>query len=353
MRPDLLSRRVCDALAPLREDGRPLDPAYAERRIRQALPADLASGTAIEPLGFGSIAGVYRVTTVHGDVACKVLRPGIAERVRADTALLRRGGRRAQRLPGLRNLPVLDMVDFMAGATEMQTNLRREADSLWTLAGALAHLPVRLPALHPSEAPDQVLVMEHLPAFQERDPGRLGEPQARLLLETMFTMIFRSGFVHLDLHHGNYAWSDGGRTLDIVDAGFAVQLSPHCRRQFSEFFIGLAFGNGERCAQSILRSAVGEPPSFDRRAFVDDISAVVHGHRRLPAREFRVWEFTRELFAIQRRHGVFISAEFAAPVFALMTIEQQVREWAPDIDFQLIAQAIIIGSIALVPGNPA
>jgi ubiquinone biosynthesis protein len=45
---------------------------------------------------------------------------------------------------------------------------------------------------------------------------------------------------------------------------------------------------------------------------------------------------------------VFISSEFAAPVFALLTIEEQVREWAPDLDFQVVAQSIIIASIALI-----
>ena len=58
------------------------------------------------------------------------------------------------------------------------------------------------------------------------------------------------------------------------------------------------------------------------------------------------------MFTIQRRHGVFISSDFAAPVLALLTIEDQVREWAPDLDFQVVAQAIIISSIALIPCGP-
>jgi hypothetical protein len=39
-------------------------------------------------------------------------------------------------------------------------------------------------------------------------------------------------------------------------------------------------------------------------------------------------------------------------VLALLTIEEQVREWAPDLDFQVVAQAIIIESIALIPCGP-
>src|SRR5690606_10879943 len=105
---------------------------------------------------------------------------------------------------------------------------------------------------------------------------------------------------------GNFAWDADG-TLNIVDAGFAVQLSNRTRRQFSEFFIGLSFGNGRRSAESVLKSAVELPATLDRERFTAEISALVESHRRLPARDFRVAAFTAELFAIQRRHGVFIS----------------------------------------------
>ena len=81
-----------------------------------------------------------------------------------------------------------------------------------------------------------------------------------------------------------------------------------------------------------------------REAFTAEITEVIRAHRRLPARDFRVAAFTAELFAIQRRHNVFISSEFA-----LLTIEEQVSEWHPTLIFQVAAQAIIISSIALIP----
>jgi ubiquinone biosynthesis protein len=348
-RRDLLSPEACAALATLRDDCQALPSRYVAGELAAIEPAGPAGAPA--PLGFGSIAGVYlaRFPTI-GPVAAKVRRPGVTGRMLFDTANARRLARLVARLQKFNQLPLREMVDFLADATEMQVDLVLEGRNLARLRETLAHLQVRIPAPYPALSSENRLVMEYLPAFSRMaGPVAGGTAAATRLLEAVFTMIFRSGFVHLDLHAGNYAWEPDG-TLNIIDAGFAVQLSNNSRRQFSEFFIGLSFGNGQRCATSVLRSAVEIPEVLDEPAFVAEISALVHAHRRLPARDFRVAAFTYELFAIQRRHGVFIASEFVAPVLALLTVEEQVRDWAPDLDFQVVAQAIIIGSIALIPG---
>ncbi|GIF46425.1 ubiquinone biosynthesis protein [Asanoa ferruginea] len=349
-RRDLLGERPRAALRRLRDDCRPLPAEHVRRNVERVRPDPPTEP--VLPLGFGSIAGVYLARFPDEPLAVKVRRPTVSDRLRFDADNARRAARAVAILPPARHLPVREMVDFLATAAEMQVDLGREGRNLIELRRTLAHLPVRLPRARPELSEGDRLVMEYLPAFAAADgPIRDGTTSAIRLLEAVFTMIFRSGFVHLDMHSGNFAWDPDG-TLNIVDAGFAVQLSDRTRRQFSEFFIGLSFGNGRRSADSVLRSAVTLPESLDREAFTAEISHLIHAHRRLPARDFRVGAFTAELFAIQRRHGVFISSEFAAPVLALLTIEEQVRDWAPDLDFQVVAQAIILASIALIPCGP-
>ena len=358
-RRDLLSAEACKALARLRENCEPLPESYVATIVTGVGEQRFAEPLC--PLGFGSIAGVYLVRCdARPPLAVKVRRPGVSERLRCDTGNARLFARAVGRIPRLRQLPLREMVDFLATAAEMQADLAAEQRNLSELRRTLAHLEVRIPEPLPEAGTSDRLVMEYLPAFAAPPTSGAdrmasvadGTACAVKLLEAVFTMIFRSGFVHLDLHDGNFAWDPDG-TLNIVDAGFAVQLRHQTRRQFSEFFIGLSFGNGRRSAEAILRSAVRLPEALDREAFVAEISELILSHRRLPARDFRVAAFTSELFAIQRRHSVFISSEFAAPVLALLTIEEQVREWAPDLDFQVVAQAIIISSIALIPCGPA
>lgn len=357
-RRDLIGDEARTALARLRENCQPLPESYVTAIV--AGVDDRRVAEPLFPLGFGSIAGVYRLRfDARPTLAVKVRRPGVSERMLRDTGIARKFARVVGRIPRLRELPLREMVDFLATAAEMQVDLGVEQANLCQLSRTLAHLAVRIPQPLPEAGTIDRLVMEYLPAFTA-PPARVGDGAGSVadgttcavrLLEAVFTMIFRSGFVHLDLHDGNFAWDPDG-TLNIVDAGFAVQLRDQTRRQFSEFFIGLSFGNGRRSAEAILRSAVRLPQTLDREAFVAEISDLIRTHRRLPARDFRVAAFTMELFTIQRRHGVFISSEFAAPVLALLTIEEQVREWAPDLDFQVVAQAIIISSIALIPCGP-
>jgi ubiquinone biosynthesis protein len=347
-RRDLLNPRARKALARLRENCQPLPEPYVRETVVRGHGRTLAEP--LRPLGFGSIAGVYLARFGSGPpLAVKVRRPGVPERLLFDTGNARGFARAVAWLPPVRKLPLLEMVDFLARAAEMQVDLETEERNLEQLRRTLSHLDVRIPQPCPELRQRDRLVMEYLPAFAAPNGHGPGNTvRAVKLLEAVFTMIFRSGFVHLDMHDGNFAWDPDG-TLNIVDAGFAVQLSHRTRRQFSEFFIGLSFGNGRRSAESVLRSAVELPATLDRDAFIAEISTLIESHRRLPARDFRVGAFTGELFAIQRRHGVFISSEFAAPVLALLTIEEQIREWAPDLDFQVVAQAIIIASIALIP----
>jgi ubiquinone biosynthesis protein len=362
-RRDLLGDRGRDALCKLRENCQPLPEAYAASIVDGAGDGNAAEPLCrqtLHPLGYGSIAGVYKLRSdARPALAVKVRRPGVSERLLCDTGKARKFARVVGRIPWLRELPLREMVDFLATAAEMQVDLGAEQANLCELRRTLAHLAVRIPEPIPEAATVDRLVMEYLPAFAPPQ-AQVGNGEGSVadgttcavrLLEAVFTMIFRSGFVHLDLHDGNYAWDQDG-TLNIVDAGFAVQLHNRTRRQFSEFFIGLSFGNGRRSAEAILRSAVRLPRTLDREAFIAEISDLIRSHRRLPAKDFRVAAFTMELFAIQRKHGVFISSEFAAPVLALLTIEEQIREWAPDLDFQVVAQAIIISSIALIPCGP-
>lgn len=347
-REDLLPPGLRQALLTLQEDARPL----AEKQVHAAVAASsLPAGEPLWPLGFGSIAGVYRLEVPHQPpVAVKVRRPGVVEQMSADLAAIRAAVRLLAKLPRLRHLPLVEMLDYLATAVAGQVDLARERASLERLRATLGHLPVVIPRPDPATSGEAVLVMEYLPAFHQpevavRSGG--GPERAARMLTVVLTMLFRSGFVHLDLHAGNFAWDRHGR-LNIIDAGFVVQLSPEVRREFCEFFVGLGFGNGRRCAESILRSAPPRPGA-DVDAFVAEVSALVAGSHRLTARDFRVSRVVSRLFAIQRRYGIFLSSEFAAPVACLLVIEGAVRSWDPDLDLRAVAAPLVLGTLAQLP----
>jgi ubiquinone biosynthesis protein len=52
--------------------------------------------------------------------------------------------------------------------------------------------------------------------------------------------------------------------------------------------------------------------------------------------------FATEMFDLQRRHGVHAAPELIFPLLSLLVIEGTVRELDPDVDFQQVAQPVLM-----------
>ncbi|GAA1798543.1 hypothetical protein GCM10009682_20160 [Luedemannella flava] len=349
-RADVVPAAWCRALGRLREDGRPIRAGYVRRQLA-------AHGFGPDPLrllGAGSVACVYLVADPGGTgpVAVKLLRPGVRTAIARDLAVFRFGARVTARLPRARHLPILDMIGHIADAIAGQVDLVRERENLRVLRERLDPARITVPAPRPGGSVD-VLVMDHLAEFS--DPQREAPPQhqrlaAESLTECVFRMLFTVGVVHCDLHPGNLRVARDGRVC-IVDAGFVVTPDDVLRRQFCEFFLGLSLGNGARCARSIVDAAVTMPASLDRDLFDAEVTDIVRRYTGLPAGEFSIASFVDELFALQRRHRIFVSAAFVVPILTLLVIEGSVRTWHPDLDFQAVAQPIVLAALVRLP-NP-
>lgn len=344
-REDVLPASACRAMARLREDGRPIPLMYVRRRLAaHGLPSER-----FQLVGAGSVACVYLLSDATGrPIAAKLLRPGVRLAIARDLQVLHAGARMLARSRRFRHVPVFDMVSHITEAIAAQTDLARERDNLAALHALLDDSKVVVPRPQPNGSAE-LLIMEYLPIFAQTGDACISEisrrEAARCLVDCVFRMLFVVGVVHCDLHPGNIRVSPDGR-ICIVDAGFVVVTDRELRREFCEFFLGLTLGDGARCARSILRAAVVIPPTFDRARFDAEVAEVVLRYFRLSAREFSVAAFVDELFALQRRHGVFVSAAFVVPILTLLVIEGSVRSWDPELDFQAVAQPIVLSAIA-------
>ena len=350
-REDVVPVSWCRALARLREDGRPIAPWFVRRQLlRHGLPP-----APVRLLGAGSVACVYLVEPAdRAPVAVKVLRPRVRGAIARDLRVFRFGARLMSRLPRLAHVPVVDMVDHIADAIGGQVDLVREHHNLRTLLVSLDPEKVLVPAPHPGGS-TELLVMDYLPVFAERAacaPVRDRRSAAEALVESVFRMLFTVGVVHCDLHPGNIRVARDGRVC-MVDAGFVVTTDAVLRRQFCEFFLGLSLGNGPRCAKSIVDAAVVSPARFDRELFDAEVTDIVLRYTGRPAGEFSIASFVDELFALQRRHQLFVSAAFVVPILTLLVIEGTVRSWHPTLDFQAVAQPIVLSALVRLPKRAA
>lgn len=345
-RKDLLSPQRCAVLGQLHDRVAPMSRAQAEDAVRHAYgPAAQWPFADFDwtPRASGSIACVYRASLRGGrEVAVKVRRPRIRERMLADFTLLGMGAKTVQRIPAMRKVPAQRMVEQIGSAVLQQLDLTAEAAALAALRTNLTSLRYfRVPEPLPEASGEGVLVMEYINGLGRFGPGDMPQEQrrdvVRRVLHGVYRMLFLDGLVHCDMHPGNLYLT---RTAEVVllDAGFVVRLSPAVKRLFAEFFLNMSLGRGRDCAEVVLRSAEHIPPDADLDDFRTRIEELVQSVHRRTAGQFRLAPFATRLFDVQRRSGIAAAPEFVFPLVSLLVLEGMINEFDVDVDFQ--AEAI-------------
>ncbi len=354
-RADLLPPQHCRALAALHDDVPPIPPGDLATVLTDELGAPAACPIIEQvesdggPVAAGSIACVYRTTLPDGsDVAIKVRRPGIEAILRVDLTIMRYASRLLARLPGLRGVPVVEIIGQLGDAVYGQLDFDAERRNLALLRANLAGQPgIRVPDVREDMCTDGVLVMEFLPGLRRRTPSEMSADDRTgavlAALRAVYQMLFHDGLVHCDLHPGNLYLGPASEAT-IVDAGFTVRLSQQAQDKFSAFFYAMSVGKGEKCAEIVL-STTTPGPATDVEGFRGDIAALISAHTGVMAVEFDLIHFATQLFDIQRRYGLYADPQFVFPILSLLVLEGAVRDFAPAIDFQDEAIPFLAGAM--------
>ena len=345
-RRDVLPAALCDELSVLQDSVTPLDQAQRAVALTEAYGDEagrLFAELAAEPVASGSVACVYRGRLAAGpEVAVKLRRPGIERIMTLDLALIRGGARLAARLPVFRGVPVLPVIDAMAGAVLGQLDFEREADNLRLLRKNLSEVPrVWVPKVYPEACRARCIVMEFIPDLAVDTAARCTVNARKRFaasgIAAMYQMLFVDGFVHCDMHPGNLYFTMGAQVV-VLDAGFSVRLTERLRRLFAEFFMNMSIGRGIRAAEIVIESSESVRDDADLPGFTERMADLVHRSHGLPAREFSLMGFATEMFDLQRVHGIHAAPELIFPLLSLLVIEGTIRELDPNLDFQEAAK---------------
>ena len=232
-------------------------PAVPFQQVRAAVEAttgapigETFSSFDSTPLAAASIAVVHRATLAGGrEVAVKVLRPGIADRVALDLDIMLPLFRRL----ALRGLPIGGpLYRFLGG---FRTQIAEELD-LANEARTMRHFAVLfaqagfdnivVPAPVDGLVGRDVLVMDFLDGVPIDDVtaidalGHDAGPLLKDLLRSWFLTGLRDGMFHGDIHAGNLMLLRDGR-MGMVDWGIVGRLdgpTHHLFRRFVEAVLG-------------------------------------------------------------------------------------------------------------------
>jgi ubiquinone biosynthesis protein len=349
-RPDLLSPAFVAPLTRLQDCVRGVAVAdivdEIERSFGQPL-AQLFTHFDPSPVASASIAQVHRATLDDGRiVAVKVRRPGIASRVSIDFGLLRASAAIVAKLPFLRAMPVVELVDEIRAPVEMQLDFAREAENNRRLRAMFAYAErLRIPAIVDALCTPTVLTMEFMADLQKTTCAALDPAQKRQAaiagLRALYKMIFVHGFVHADMHPANILLNAQGE-LVMLDTGLVAVLSGEDRRRFVDFFFGLVNNRGLECARIVLEMALYRTPSCNEEGFEEAMVRLIAQHSALKSREFEVTRFVQELIELQRKFGIRGSTNFIMTVLSMVVYDGICKLLYPECNFQAEARPFLI-----------
>jgi ubiquinone biosynthesis protein len=349
-RPDLFPPEIIDQLRLLQDRL----PPFSFRRAKATVEAELGkpmhevfTSFDPEPVAAASVAQVHRATLRDGrEVAVKVLRPGVRQKVERDRAILLAGARLAAIVPRWRlNDPVGHTRHFVDAILE-QTDLRIEAANYTRFRANFAARPdVGFPEVHEQLCGERVLTMQFVRGTKiDALPADLPPERRRKLAATlrmaMFQMCFADGFVHADLHPGNMVVQDDG-TLIVFDVGLAKHLREDVLIQFIDMTKCLAMGTPDDLVAHLKRfhqylgmidwaSLRVEVDAFARKFRAQDVAKLEYG------------ELIGDMFAIGRKYRVRPLTDMMLVFVALITAQGIGKMLEPEHNvFGAIAQYLL------------
>jgi len=324
-RPDLLEPEIIDELRKLQDKL----PAFPIERVHAIILADLGRSASEcfaelddSPIAAASVSQVHRGRLHDGrEVAVKVLRPDVRERIERDAAILGLFARVAAWHPHVRlSDPVGHLEHFIGGILD-QTDLRLEQKNYDRFRELFADTPgVHFPYVHTELSATRVMTMELLRGkkLDALPPGDHSEVAKRLQL-VFFKMVYEDGFVHADLHPGNLLLLDTGE-IAIFDVGLVKHVGDDILVQVVDFTRCLVMGSTKDFVVHIKKFHQ-YLPDVDWETLEKELGTFLDHFRKQNIAELELGELLHQILALGRKYRVRPLSDLALVMVAMVTAE--------------------------------
>jgi ubiquinone biosynthesis protein len=341
-RRDLLPQDIADELAKLQDQVPPFSSELAIAALERNYGKPLAQVFAEidrTPAASASVAQVHFGRLHDGtEVAVKLLRPGIAEVIQKDLALLDAGATLMEWLwsDGKRLRPHEVLGEF-AKHLEVELDLMREAANASQLYRNFENSPLLwVPKVYWDYCTTEVMVMERMygrpisQVAQLREEGVDIRKLARDGVEIFCTQVFRDGFFHADMHPGNIYVAADGRYI-ALDFGIMGTLTASDKNYLARNFLAFFRRDYRGVAEAHIES--GWAPADTRiDEFENAIRAVCEPIFAKPLHEISFGRVLLRLFQTSRRFNIEIQPQLVLLQKTLLNIEGLGRELDPELD---------------------
>ncbi|HEY3091680.1 MAG TPA: AarF/UbiB family protein [Vicinamibacterales bacterium] len=340
-RADLLPPAYLEALSRLQDNVEPFPYEDVERAIREELGVRV-SHAFVEfdrvPIAAASLGQVHRAMLRGGrEVAVKVQRPGIQDRIEEDLAAFHEIAKVIDRFGAARNVDAARILEEFRFALLSELDYREEARNLVTIAHQLRdfdHIVVPLPVDDYTTA--RVLTMDYVSGTKITSISRVewtevdGAALAEELFRAYLQQILVDGVFHADPHPGNVLLTPD-RRIALIDLGMVGRISAQTQEQLFKLILAIGEGRGDDAADVLV--SIGERrDDFQEMEMRRAIADLVGRFHRLTMREMNVGRVVIEMSRSGAEHGLKIPPALALLGKTLLHLDEIGRVLDPEFD---------------------
>jgi predicted unusual protein kinase regulating ubiquinone biosynthesis (AarF/ABC1/UbiB family) len=330
-RADLLPLAYIKELALLQDQVPPFPNPEAFARVESELGRTLTEAYAefdSEPIASASLGQVYRALLHTGEeVAVKVQRPDLREKVGFDIAVLARIVRRLSRYPSFNeNADWEGMLRAFKETIAEEMDYAREGRNAERFRQNFREWrPVRVPRIHWTHTTARVLTMEFIRGTKVTDLDGLKARRIspvkvnRLLVRAYLKQLLEDGFFHADPHPGNLLVMDTGH-LAFFDFGMVGRITPGLQSKMIDSFFHVVGRDTEGLAQDLINLNFLKP-GVDPERIRPVVEGLFRHYLNLKLGDVNFKELTYDLAEVMYEYPFRLPSNFTYIIRALMTLE--------------------------------
>jgi predicted unusual protein kinase regulating ubiquinone biosynthesis (AarF/ABC1/UbiB family) len=330
-RADLLPLAYIKELAQLQDQVPAFPNEEAFARIESELRRPLTEAYAeidSEPVASASLGQVYRARLHSGEeVAVKVQRPNLREKVGFDVAVLARIVRRLSRYPSF-----TENADWEGMLREFKETIAEEMDYAREGKNAdrfrenfRAWRAVRVPRIHWTHTTPRVITMEFVRGTKVTDLDGLKARRIspvkvnRLLVRAYLKQLLEDGFFHADPHPGNLLVMDSGH-LAFFDFGMVGRITPQLQSKMIDSFFHVVGRDTGGLAQDLINLDFLKP-GVNPESVRPVVEGLFKHYLNLKLGDVNFKELTYDLAEVMYEYPFRLPSNFTYIIRALMTLE--------------------------------
>ena len=272
------------------------------------------------------------------EVAVKVQRPGVRQRIEIDIEVLHEVASFATKYtPFGRRYGISLIVRELERSLNQELDFRLEADNTRIIGQQIADFQLLItPKVYSEYTTRRVLTLSfvhgrHLAELTRAELDSLdSRPIARELLSAYLKQMVIDGIFHCDPHPGNIFLADDGR-LALMDFGMVGRFDSGQKDNIILMLLAFSERLGERVAD-IYMDMIEIPKDFDRRSFTQDVSALVSRYHDMSGGRMALGTALLDLTRLAQSHSVAVPSSMTLLGKAMLNLDGTIRVLSPELD---------------------